>query len=741
MPKLRVGVFMGGKSIEKEASFNSGRTICDHLDTSRYDIIPIYQTTFGKLYILPWQFLHRGKTNDFEHRLDSQAETIIWDELSSRVDFLYIAMHGRYAEDGILQGALELLGIPYLGSSRLTSALCMDKTKLKKILQYHGITTPKDIVLSAQESIAAEQHLQEIFKAMHRKKISFPCIVKPHNEGSSIGVTVVHEEKELAQAIVYACTVHPNKSQSVLIEERITGMEFSCITLVDHTTGKLLPLIPTEIVPDNGTEYFDYDQKYMPGRAHKYTPPRKPQKVIEAIQKLCVKIMTVLEMKTLSRIDGFVKDSGEIVIIDPNTFSGMAPSSFAFREAAEMNMSHTDLINHLIESDLKRYGIENKSTFSQLKERDMGQKIRIGVLLGGASHEREISLESGRNVCYKLAPQKYEINPLFVDRDLNLFNISQSQLVRNTTDEIAATLKNEQKISWHSLKEAFDFIFIGLHGGVGENGSVQGMLEMLDVPYNGSSVFASSLCMDKKKTAEYLHASGFDVPAQTLIHREEWQTKKKEIVTSLTKNYTGAFVVKPHDDGCSVMVFRAENEKDLSKAVELIFAEGKQTVLVEEFIAGMELTVGVLGNDKPKALPPSQTIATGGILSIEEKFLPGAGENQTPAPLPQPALNFVQSTIEKVFKTVGMSGYARIDCFYQTAKESPTKKERVVILEINSLPGLTPATCIFHQAAEIGLKPMEFIDQIVELGLAAHRREKKDQLMLNQPTLVSEKNL
>ena len=135
---------------------------------------------------------------------------------------------------------------------------------------------------------------------------------------------------------------------------------------------------------------------------------------------------------------------------------------------------------------------------------------------------------------------------------------------------------------------------------------------------------------------------------------------------------------------------------------------------------GMELTVGVIGNEHPRALPPSQAVCTTDILSIEEKFLPGAGENQTPAPLPEHALAFVQRTMESAFKAVGAKGYARIDCFYQNALQSTTGKERVIILEINSLPGMTPATCIFHQAAEVGIKPMDFIDLIVTLGFEAH---------------------
>ncbi len=721
MPKLRVGVLMGGKSIEKEVSFNSGRTICDHLDIARYTIIPIYQTSAGTLYILPWHFLHRGKTTDFEHRLDSEAKHIIWDTLADHVDFVYIAMHGRYAEDGILQGTLELLGIPYLGSSRLASALCMDKTKVKIILESHGIATPKDVILQKHEtqSIAAIQ--ADIIHTLQKKKMPLPWIVKPHNEGSSIGITVVHKEKDLVAAVEKASLVHPGNPQAVLIEERLCGMEFSCITLVDYTNNTLLPLMPTEIVPESHTEFFDYDQKYMPGRAMKYTPPRCSQKTIKAIQNTCMKIMRILDIETISRIDGFVTKEGNIVIVDPNTFSGMAPSSFVFREAAEMNMSHTELINHLIETDIHRYRMEKAKKNTEKKRDAMKKKVRVGVLLGGASHEREISLESGRNVVYKLSPETYEITPLFVNKEHKLYPLTQSQLVRNSTAEIAAAIKKELPITWHSLPNRFDFIFNGLHGGAGENGAVQGMLEMLELPYNGSGVFASALCMDKYKTAEFLKASGFSVPTQILLQKTAWQEDHKKELHNITTQIHPPYIIKPHDDGCSVMVSRATNEKELTQQIKAIFKAHKNAVLIEEFVTGMELTVGVLGNETPQALPPSQAIAQAGILSIEEKFMPGAGENQTPAPLPKASLQLVQKIIEQVFKTVGCRGYARIDCFYQTAQQSPTNAERIVILEINTLPGLTPATCIFHQAAEIGLKPMDFIDRIIKLGLETHQ--------------------
>jgi D-alanine-D-alanine ligase len=303
---------------------------------------------------------------------------------------------------------------------------------------------------------------------------------------------------------------------------------------------------------------------------------------------------------------------------------------------------------------------------------------------------------------------------------MELHLLNQSMLVRNSTKEIAPLLNESTKILWDDLPSLVDFVFIGLHGGKGENGAVQGALEMLGIPYNGSGVLTSSLCMDKYKTAQTLKDQGFSVPAQYYVERDVWKKQSNNILDTIERSFTYPLVVKPHDDGCSVMVEKVKMRLALAESIESIMAKGKEGALVEEFINGMELTVGVIGNNKPRALPPTQTVITRDILSIEEKFLPGAGENLTPAPLPTEILHQVQDVIARAYSALGCKGYARIDCFYQSAAQSPTQKDRVIILEVNTLPGMTPATCIFHQAAEIGMKPMDFIDTIIELGFEEH---------------------
>lgn len=707
MKKLSIGVIMGTRSVEREVSFNSGRTICDYLDTTRYTPVPIFITETNDLYILPWRFLHRGKISDFEHRLAEEATHISWDTLRLHVDFVYPAVHGRWGEDGALQGMLEMLKIPYFGSKVLASALGMDKQIQKTFLAESGIQTPAGICVTGAETAGLSN--ESLIQLLEKRSISAPYIVKPRSEGSSFGVSRVESAENLIDAVQRAASITPGIIQDVLIEECIPGMEFSCIVIEDSTGH--VALEPTEIArPDN--VIFDYEQKYMPGAALKYTPARCTKIAHESIKKAAIATMKALGFSGLGRIDGVLKNDGSVVIIDPNSFSGMSPASFAFFQAAEHGMSHTQFVNHLIEHALSEYGMIAPE--QALSEKSI-LKTRVGVMLGGSSNEREISLESGRNVVYKLSPHTYDVTPLFLSSQGELFHIPHRLLVKNSTRVIEELLDPSMRVLWSDLPKKFDFIFLGLHGGEGENGTIQGTLEMLGMPYNGSGILASALCMDKWKTNSYLRANGIDIPDHILVT----DPHNEELVAFVEKNGF-PLIVKPHDDGCSVGVYKVFSPTELTEACTEVFKLGKKYALVEEYIDGMELTVGVLGNNTPKALPPTYTVAQAGVLSLTEKFLPGAGENQTPAPLDSAAIAFVQHTIERVFSTIGCSGYARIDCFYQRPDQNKHMRERLVILEINTLPALTPATCLFHQAAEVGVNPRELLDSIIRLGFERH---------------------
>lgn len=720
--KLRVGVLMGGKSPEREVSFNSGRTVCDHLDTTRYHVIPIFQTQDGTLYQLPLKFLHRGKITDFAHRLETEATLIQWDGLKELVDFVYIALHGRYGEDGTVQGTLELLDIPYLGSKVLGSALGMDKAFHKKLLSGAGIKTPQGITLSRAEIETLTQ--EAIIQRLEQANIQLPYLVKPSHEGSSLGMTHVKELDQLMPALHHAL-ISDQKNLEVLIEQTITGMEFVCVCL-QNPDGSWFTFPITEVELEAGTNFYDYEQKYMRGMAKKITPARCSSAMHKKISDTCIQASSLLGFSTISRIDGFLTNDGQVVLIDPNSLTGMAPATFLFHQAAQYGMNHTQLINFLIDHELKAYGFDDASYKDSSMQTSHEKKIRIGVLLSGDSNERETSLESGRNVCYKLSPNKYEVTPLFLHQS-KLYKLTPELLIKNSTNVIAELITSELNVEWSALKQEFDFIFNGLHGGKGENGVVQGMLEMLDIPYNGSGVLASALCMNKFKTNEFLRMQGFDVPDSVLITRREWNTlitseEKEDALIKHTNTIEFPLILKPYDDGCSVLVSKIKNIQELEKMVDQFFidAPDKDAVMLETLIVGMEISCGVMGNNNIIVLPPSLTVTKNDILTMKEKFLPGEGENQTPAPLPNSGMELIQSTLAQVYRAISCKGYVRIDCFYQDAAQSPTGAQRLVILEINTLPALTPATCIFHQAAEIGLSPMDFINKIIELGFENH---------------------
>jgi UDP-N-acetylmuramate--alanine ligase len=712
MNKIKVGVLMGGLSLEKEVSFNSGRTICDHLDINIYDCIPLFQTEDNKIYILPWRFLHRGKISDFIDRLPNEGIEIKWSSLKEKVDFIYLALHGKYAEDGSIQSMLNILKIPYSGSDLFACASTFSKSFHNKFLNIFGIKTPTELLIKTHED--------NFEKAIEfSNKIGFPVIIKPDSEGSSIGVSIALNKDELIKNIDKSRNINKEKTENVIIQEKIEGLEFSCILIQINNEWKAFK--PTEIAHKSENYLFDYKDKYLPGAALKFTPARTSEENIKIIQDISIKIAKIIDAKDILRVDGFINKQNEIIIIETNTFPGAAPAGFIFSQAALDGISHTKLINHIIFNAIKRYSNIDKNNikkeiFNKKNEEEKEKKMKIAVIFGGETNEKEVSLESGRNVFYKLSPDKYDTVAIFVSPDLKFYQLTIEQLVKDSTKEILHSLKETQEIHIENFKNLFDFVFIALHGGYGEGGAIQSILDMFNIPYNGSGALTSALCMDKFKTNNFLKANGFDIPNSKLISAVQ---NDQEIESEINKlfNVSKKIIVKPHDDGCSFKISLCENTKQTLESIKDIFNSGKQSCMIEEYIDGIELTIGVIGNESPLVLPPTEVKKKSIILSLEEKFLPGEGENITPTNLSKEDADFVKNEIFKAYKALSCSGYVRIDCFFQNKDKSGNKIQRLILLEFNTLPALTPATCLFHQAAEVNITPMKLIDTIIQNGL------------------------
>jgi D-alanine-D-alanine ligase len=311
-----------------------------------------------------------------------------------------------------------------------------------------------------------------------------------------------------------------------------------------------------------------------------------------------------------------------------------------------------------------------------------------------------------------------------------------------------------RRLSFAELAEKADEVFIALHGRPGEDGALQQELEKYGLPYNGSGAASSAVTINKFETNRRLREAGLRVAEHRLAYRLEWQADPEAFYRSLEAEFGYPFIAKPADDGCSSAVKKIKTRAELAAFSEQIFRDQepllvgpaevlhlgfkeefpqKDAFLVETLIGPdgaahfLEITGGLLTSyDESGALhievfEASEALATGEVLSLEEKFLAGEGQNITPARYaPDPAereriSDEVKRTLHQVAEILHIEGYARIDAFVRVRQSGAVE---VLIIEVNSLPGMTPATCIFHQTALAGYTPYQFIDRILDFGKA-----------------------
>jgi len=341
MQKLRVGIIFGGMSSEREVSLNSGRNVYDNLDPEYFQGVPMFMDGQGGLWEIPWQLVSQNTTVDISERLSGEARRIAYEELPERIDFAFISLHGKYGDDGCIQGLLELLRIPYTGPGVLASALGMDKHIQQQVLAAAGIAVPASMIVREEEWRRTPELVVE--KLLGR--FALPFFVKPVREGSSVGVGKIRAATDIEGVLDEAF----RWDRLALVEEFLAGIEFSAIIL--ERDGEITPLDLTEIYPQS--DFYTYDDKYMPGRCRKFTPPKNiPPETAARIKDEARRAFEVLGFRSYGRIDGFYLPDGRILITDPNSSSGMAPSSFFSEQAASAGMLPSMIITTLIENAL-----------------------------------------------------------------------------------------------------------------------------------------------------------------------------------------------------------------------------------------------------------------------------------------------------------------------------------------------------------------------------------------------------
>ena len=360
------------------------------------------------------------------------------------------------------------------------------------------------------------------------------------------------------------------------------------------------------------------------------------------------------------------------------------------------------------------------------------RRIRVGVLLGGASAEREISLASGRMIAEHLPRDRYEVilfdslalmagNPALsadlaqkaqalldhaggheelADRDRELPAAFQQEI----QSAAAAAAPATEAMQVVEGKPRIDVAFIGLHGPYGEDGTLQGMLEIVGIPYVGSGVLASALAMDKTMAAKMLAAEGIPVPRAVVVEHGEID----DDVLRRAAARLPAFV-KPSRQGSSVGMSRVSRSDDLRPALEKAF-EYDSRVLVEELLDGREITVGVIGNRRLTALPVVEIVPGREFFDYRAKYDPAFCEEICPAELAPDVVETVQDLAIRAHRALDCWGYSRVDMIL-TADRGP------VVLEVNTLPGMTINSLFPKAASAAGISFGELLDRLVRLAL------------------------
>ncbi len=865
---MRVGVLLGGASREREVSYAGGRTVYDLLDRRRFEPVPLFVDAYHRLVRLKPAALYYGMITDFFpppeavpagisfpiyaealwhpenaaylRALSSLGPILTLESLREAVDVVFPVLHGLGGEDGSLQGLLEQLGLPYVGSGIGASAWGMDKAQQRRWLEAHGFAVPRYVTVPRRRLWEARQETCEYIL----DTVGLPCVVKHPLQGSTIGVVACFHRDELEKALWQAAFTWPvtilrqtplsalldletglglpflyrdgqgiprevvsswtefqaflgrlpkqgwveawDAPEVILVEAFIAGEEFSVIVL-EGPDGQLVALPPTHI--RKAGKVYDYRAKYLAGISSKQTPSSELPN--SEISQLAQTLAEKAGVRVYARLDGIWSTSGELYFNDPNTTSGMLPASLLFHQAAEVGFTPTSFLSYLIDRSLdqtrtgplprfvRRWQLQRRPGLSS----GLPSAQRIAVIFGGASTERHISVESGRNVVQKLS-SRYSVLPLFLrvrGDSLELWELPPRLLFKDNADDIAASLDKAEipavtaqartkleaideryervlaygarLIPWEALPALVDFVFLALHGRPGEDGTVQRLLEHLRLPYNGSPPDTCELLMDKYRTNAYLLEKGFRTAPHALVSRESWEADPDAVLAQIQAAVgPGPWIGKPVDEGCSsgvrLLRDRAELQIYLStllRSEEQVPAEAasrlqiapdepfppKEQALIEAYLPALsdgcwvEVTVGVISHTAPdggvryEAFWPSETVKSEAVLRLEEKFLAGAGQNVTPARLfpSDPARNqallaAVQAQVVAIAQAVGIHGYARLDGFVEIVEDTA----RFWLLEVNTLPGLTPATVFFHQVALAGYTPLAILEHILSEG-------------------------
>ncbi|MEK4075253.1 D-alanine--D-alanine ligase [Paenibacillus sp. FSL M7-0656] len=351
-------------------------------------------------------------------------------------------------------------------------------------------------------------------------------------------------------------------------------------------------------------------------------------------------------------------------------------------------------------------------------------KLKVGVVYGGKSGEHEVSLQTAFAVTNAFDYEKYELVPFYISKQgtwkkgpvmhapfAQIEDLKLEQSAGGTQDALNALFGR-----LYGGAEALDVMFPLLHGTFGEDGTIQGMFEMADMPYVGAGVLASAGGMDKVVMKKLFAQAGIDQCAFTYFNATQWKQTEHEMIVQIEDQLGYPCFIKPANLGSSVGISKARNRDELKTAVEFALRYDTK-VVIEEFVEAREVEVSVFGNDEPMASVPGEIVSSGEYYDYAAKYIDGQSQMLIPAPLDPEAADRIREAALQAFRAIEGNGISRADFFIRKNDGA------LLINEVNTMPGFTPYSMYPLLWRETGVSYAELLDRMIELALERYNRK------------------
>jgi len=374
------------------------------------------------------------------------------------------------------------------------------------------------------------------------------------------------------------------------------------------------------------------------------------------------------------------------------------------------------------------------------------KKIRVGIIFGGRSGEHEVSFLSASSIIKAIDKDKYTVVPIGITKEGRWISPQDSEsalqsgkiegkntviLLNDSFSKSLVCIDNNQKLDKSSALEKLDVIFPVLHGPYGEDGTVQGLLELANIPYVGAGVAASAISMDKDLMKIIFQQKNLPILKWMTIKRKEWQKDKEKILSLVQDDFEYPLFVKPASLGSSVGITKVHKKEELDEAIDLASSYDRKILIEKGLEEAREVECGILGNDEPRASVVGEVKPAGEFYDYDSKYTDEGTQLIIPADLPDGVSREVQEIALRAFKAVDSAGMARVDFFV-------TKKENKIYLnEINTIPGFTSVSMYPRLWQATGTSYPELIDRLIQLALERHKEKNQNKISYDESKLLN----